>query len=214
MSKQRKNMTDATPDPPGAVACDSGPAAEPAAVAPAAVATASVAPGEADLRAEVDRLQAELSHATDRALRAHAELENFRKRTYRQMDEERKYAVLPLIRDLVPVVDNLERAIGAANGGAAGLLDGVKLVLQQLQSVLVGHHCQRIAAEGQTFDPQVHEAIAQHPSATHPAGTIVAVTQVGYLLHDRLVRPAQVLVSAGPPASATAAEPGNPSPEH
>jgi len=204
MSKPEENMTDATPDLPGAVAGDSVPAAELAAVATAT-------PGAADLRAEVDRLQAELSQATDRALRAHAELDNFRKRTYRLMDEERKYAVLPLVRDLVPVVDNLERAIGAANGGAAGLLDGVKLVLQQLQSVLAGHHCQRIAPEGETFDPHVHEAIAQHPSATHPAGTIVAVSQVGYLLHDRLVRPAQGLVSAGPPP-APPAEPAAASP--
>jgi molecular chaperone GrpE len=160
----------------------------------------------------VTQLQAELAAANDRVLRAHAELENFRKRVYRQMDEERKYAALPLLRDLLPVVDNLDRAIGVGTSNGPGLLEGVKMVAQQLHSALERHHCQRLAAEGAVFDPHVHEALAQHPSDKHPAGTVMAVTQVGYLLHGRVVRPAQVLVSAGPattaaPVTESAAQP-------
>jgi molecular chaperone GrpE len=163
-----------------------------------------------DLQAEMQRLEDELAAAHDRALRAHAELDNFRKRTARQVDEERKYATLTLMRDLLPVVDNLERAVQAAeqNQNGTALLQGVKLVVQQLASVLERHHCQRIAAKGEAFDPHLHEAIGQMPSAEHPAGAVAEVALAGYKMHDRIVRPAQVLVSTGP---ATTLPPTNPS---
>ena len=154
-----------------------------------------------DPQTEVEKLQADLAAANDRALRAQAELDNFRKRSFRQMEEERKYASVLLLRDLLSVMDNLDRAIEAAeqNENSSSLLEGVKMVGQQLTGVLEQHHCRPISAKGEIFDPHLHEAIAQHPSADHPAGSVIDVTQIGYQLHDRVVRPSQVLVSAGPP---------------
>jgi molecular chaperone GrpE len=147
------------------------------------------------------QLEAELAAANDRAIRAHAELENFRKRVYREMEEERKYACLPLFRGLLPVMDNLQRAIESAqqNHDAQGLLEGVQLVTQQLEAVLQQHHCTRIDAKGKLFDPHLHEAIAQLPSQDFSAGIVIDVTLPGYVLHDRVVRASQVLVSAGAP---------------
>lgn len=145
-------------------------------------------------------LGAALSEAEARVLRAQAELENFRKRMRRERDEDRKYAALSLIRDLLPVIDNLERAIEAADGGekSGGLAEGVKIVVSQLKTMLQQHQCFEIEALGQAFDPMSHEAIAQFPSAEHEAGLVMEVSQTGYRLHDRIVRPAQVVVSQGP----------------
>jgi molecular chaperone GrpE len=146
--------------------------------------------------------KSELEVARERAIRLQAELENFRKRTHRTMEEERRYAGLPLMRDLLAVVDNLQRAIEAAEQSdhAAGLLQGVKMVAEQLTSVLAKHHCQPIEAEGAPFDPNRHEAIAQFPSDEHEPGMVTQVTQTGYELHGRVVRPSQVIVAAPRPA--------------
>ncbi|MCH5376801.1 MAG: nucleotide exchange factor GrpE, partial [Planctomycetes bacterium] len=166
------------------------------------------------LPADQDRLlaqiESDLAEANERALRAHAELENFRKRAFRQLEEERKYASLPILRDLLPVVDNLQRAIVSAEKShdGQGLLEGVKLVAQQLAGVLQQHHCTEMNAKGTLFDPHRHEAIAQLPSEEYPQGTVIDVTQTGYVLHDRVVRAAQVLVSAGPPVSSPGRENG------
>lgn len=151
---------------------------------------------------ELETLRQELEGAKDRALRLQAELENYRKRVRREMDDERRYAQLPLLKELLPVIDNIGRALQAAEKktDGAGLLAGVKLVAQQLDGVLGRHHCQRIEALHQPFDPHLHEAILQQPSPDHPAGTVLNVTQEGYQLHDRVVRPAQVIVSTTPPA--------------
>ena len=153
----------------------------------------------------LERLQAELHQANDRLLRTQAELDNYRKRTRREMADERRYAQMPIIRDLVKVVDNLHRAIHAAEqtDNLARLLEGVKLVLTQIASVLDQHHCQRMEVEGTLFDPNLHEAISQQPSPDQPEGTVLHVTQVGYRLHDRVVRPAQVVVSTSVPSDTT-----------
>lgn len=145
----------------------------------------------------------ELAEARQRALRLQAELENYRKRTQRIMDEERKYCGLPLMRDLLEVVDNLERATSAADQDAAnaGLLEGVKIVANQFKAVLRKHHCLPIEAEGQPFDPHFHQAIAHFPNEQYEPGTVSNVHQVGYRLHDRVVRPTQVIVAA--PAATT-----------
>ena len=145
-------------------------------------------------------LETELAEARGRALRAQAELENFRKRIRRDMEEERRYASLPLIRDLLPVIDNLDRALSAveADNDASGLREGVQMVARQLQAVLEQHDCQVIDAIGLSFDPMCHEAIAEQPSDEHPAGTVMEVAQVGYRIHDRVIRPTQVIVSKGP----------------
>lgn len=142
-------------------------------------------------------LRQELREANERVLRTQAELENFRKRARREMEDERRYAALPLIRDLLGVMDNLERALAASEKGdaPAGLLEGVRMVALQFNTCLEQYQCQRIPAVGAPFDPHLHEAIAQQPSADHPPGTVTLVVRQGYRLHDRVVRPAQVIVS-------------------
>lgn len=149
-----------------------------------------------------EQLAGELAAANDRALRMQAEMQNLRNRTSREIAEERKYAALPVLRDLLPVLDNIMRAIEAAEktGEAENLLAGFRLVRQQLETVLTQHGCERISPEGELFDPHFHEAILHQPSAEVPANHVVMVTQTGYKLHDRVVRPAQVIVSSGPPA--------------
>lgn len=151
---------------------------------------------------ELDRIRGELAEAQDRTLRVQAELENYRRRARREMEDERRYASLPLIRDLLPVVDNIQRAIQAAekSSEAGVLLSGIKMVAQSLEATLARHDCQRIDALHQPFDPAFHEAISQQPSAEYPEHTVILVAQDGYVLHDRVVRPAQVIVST-PPAS-------------
>lgn len=150
--------------------------------------------------AKIDQLEADLKKAQDEALRQTAEFENFRKRKQREMEEERRYAILPFARDLLAVVDNLDRALEAATaaGDNSPLRDGVKMVGVQLQTVLAQHQCVRIPGVGSQFDPNFHQAIAQETSSEHAAGVVSREAQVGYKLYDRVVRPAQVFVSTGP----------------
>ncbi|MCA9150443.1 MAG: nucleotide exchange factor GrpE [Planctomycetales bacterium] len=146
-----------------------------------------------DLQAEVDQLK-------DRALRAQAEFENYRRRVQREMQEERRYSAQPVLTDLLPVLDNMERAIEAAqqSEGGAGLLEGFKLVRQQMLSILEKHNCTPIPADGQVFDPTLHQAILQTPSNEVEAGRVIQVSQHGYQLNGRVIRPSQVIVSSGP----------------
>jgi molecular chaperone GrpE len=148
---------------------------------------------------ELERLQQELTEAQNQTLRAQAELDNFRKRTRREMDEERRFAAASLLRDLFPVLDNLQRAVEAAekSEGGASLVQGVRMVAQQVGQVLEQHGCRGIPTLGTTFDPHLHEAIAQQPS-DKPAGEILLEARTGYQLHDRVLRPAQVIISSGP----------------
>jgi molecular chaperone GrpE len=155
----------------------------------------------AESLAGANPLADELADANDRALRLQAEMQNLRARTSREIADERRYAAMPILRDLLPVLDNIDRAIEAAQkaGDAGNLLEGFRLVRQQLATVIEQHHCEPIPADSQPFDPNYHAAILQQPSADVPAGTVTMVTQIGYKLHDRVVRPAQVIVSSGPP---------------
>jgi molecular chaperone GrpE len=145
----------------------------------------------------------QLAAEKDRSLRLQAEMENLRTRTSREISEQARYAALPLMRDLLPVVDNIERAIEAATkaGESPSLLEGFKLVHQQLLTALAQHNCVRIEALGEPFDPQFHAAILQQPSDTVPENHVALVAQAGFKLHDRVVRPAQVIISTGPAAS-------------
>jgi molecular chaperone GrpE len=148
-----------------------------------------------------DELTDELAAANDRSLRLQAEMQNLRNRTSREIAEERKYAALPVMRELLPVLDNIGRAVEAAEkaGEAENLLAGFRLVRQQIETILSRHECQPISPEGELFDPHFHEAILQQPSTDVPADHVIMVTQTGYKLHDRVVRPAQVIVSSGAP---------------
>jgi molecular chaperone GrpE len=142
-----------------------------------------------------------VQEAERKVLLAHAELENFRKRMHREADQQLKYSNLPLLRDLLDVVDNLNRAADAARtdtSRTSALLSGVEMVAQQLQNVLAKYGCKPVTAVGSEFDPNVHEAIAQMPSADYAAGLVAQEVAVGYVLHDRVVRPSSVIVSTGP----------------
>ena len=151
-------------------------------------------------RSEIERLQTELADAQERVLRAQAEMENFRRRTRRDREDERKFATQSLLTDLLPVMDNIERAIDAANqaGDGSGLLQGFQMVHHLLLEVLQKHDCPRIGAVGDLFDPIVHEAIAEESSDEYEKGVVTRVNLFGYKLHDRVIRPAQVVVSSGP----------------
>ncbi len=161
--------------------------------------------GDSELTDDLDRLKHELNEAKDRYLRSQAELENFRRRTRRDIEDERKFSTQALLSDLLPVLDNIERAIDAANQANqadSGLLQGFQMVHHQLLDVLERHNCPRVSAVGENFDPTQHEAVAQEPSTEFPKGVVVRVNLNGYKLHDRIIRPAQVVVSTGPPSDA------------
>lgn len=150
-------------------------------------------------------LAAQLEEANANYLRAKAEVENVLKRTRREIEEHGRYAALPVMRDLLSVVDNLHRAIEAAqkDENASGLLEGVKMVEGQLGGVLDQHGCKQINALGEPFDPNLHEAIGQEASDEIPANHVSRELQTGYQLYDRVVRPSQVFVSTGPAEETT-----------
>lgn len=144
----------------------------------------------------------------ERWMRAQADLDNFRKRMQREATEEHRYRVLSVVRDILPALDNLERAVDAAKSSddLPKLVQGVQLVIKQFEDILARHSVKPIAAVGQPFDPHLHQAIQQVPSTEHQPMTIVTECQRGYTLHDRVVRPSVVIVAAptdsaaGPPS--------------
>ncbi|MEM8865241.1 MAG: nucleotide exchange factor GrpE [Planctomycetota bacterium] len=145
-------------------------------------------------------VEEQLASEQDRVLRLKAELQNTLTRKSRELQDERRYAGLSLMKDILPVLDNIDRAIEAAEKSgddATGLLDGFKMVRQQLVTTLKQHQCEPIEAEGEAFNPDLHEAILQQPSPDHEPGIVLMQTQTGYKLHDRVVRPSQVIVSSG-----------------
>lgn len=150
--------------------------------------------------ADPTELQARIDTLQDQLLRGQAELENFRRRSQRDADEARKYQSLPIVRDLLPALDNLERAIQAAEqtGDVGNLLEGIRMVSQQLADTLKHHGAEPIVAEGQMFDPNLHAAMSQIPTSECPPMTVMQVVESGYAMHDRVVRPARVIVSCAP----------------
>jgi len=186
-------------DPSGAQqAADSG-AAEPQIFQATDLPDAST--GE-DTDMAAGNLQAELDAANDQVLRAQAELENYRKRVRRDMEQERLFAASSLITELLEVGDNMQLALQAgAAGGSDGLLQGVQMVAGQLASVLEKHGCAKVEAVGCEFDPNLHEAVSQEPSDEFAQGVCSRETRTGYTLHGRVLRPSQVFVSSGPAGS-------------
>jgi len=152
------------------------------------------------LRQELEAKDKEAKENYDRFLRQVAELENFRKRMAREKEESIRFANEDLIRNLLPVVDNLERAVAHAKGGGNGkpLVEGVEMVLKGLSDVLSKHGVVQVSAIGQPFDPGKHEAMAQVESGSHSPNTVVEEHHKGYLLFDRLLRPALVSVAKAP----------------
>lgn len=130
--------------------------------------------------------------------RNQADFENYQKRAARDQQQDRRYWYGPLVMDLLPALDNLERATQAARqvGETGPLVQGVGMVQTQLTDVLKRHGISRIDALGKPFDPNQHQAVMQRPSADHAPGTVIDVLAQGFMLHDRVLRPASVVVSA------------------
>ncbi len=139
----------------------------------------------------------ESSENRDRWLRATAELENFKKRSAQDRSRYIKYRNEELLRDLLPVQDNLERAINASSKTeqSSTVLDGVKMVAGMLKEVMERHGVKEIEAMGKPFDPQFHEAIARLPDPSRAPNTVIDQMEKGYMYHDRLLRPTRVVVS-------------------
>ena len=172
---------------------------------------------EAEVTDVVDRtaeLEAAVADMRDRLLRSHAEMENLRRRTEREVQDAKRYAVSAFARDLLGVADNLRRALDAAAGGGenldptlAALAQGVELTERELLKTLEKNGVKKLDPKGKPFDPHHHEAVFEAPDPTVPAGTVVQVMQDGYLIGDRILRPAMVGVARGGPKAAPAAEP-------
>jgi molecular chaperone GrpE len=152
-------------------------------------------------RAAFDALVAERNELNDRLMRALAEAENVRKRAARDRVEAEQYGISRLVRDLLPVYDNLRRALDAAGEESDAVIEGIKLTLKELQAVFSKHGITLVSpAVGDRFDPQLHQAMFEAPLPDTKAGDIIQVASEGFLLHDRLLRPAQVGVSSTPAA--------------
>ena len=159
---------------------------------------AAAEPGS--LEEQILALTSQLADAKKRELLNVADMENFRKRTRQNTQEQLRYASLPVMNDVLEAADNLQRAVGSAESDAdsGSLLEGVKMVAQQISSILEKHGCQKIETVGQPFDPNCHEAVQMQASDEFPANTVMLEVRTGFKLHDRVIRTAQVFVSTGP----------------
>jgi len=166
---------------------------------------ADPAPEAAPEPAPSTALDRELADAKDRLLRTLAEMENMRKRTEREVADSRIYAITAFARDILTVADNMHRAMQAlddelrakADTGIKALLDGVELTERELLNALEKHGVKRIEPLGQKFDPNRHQAMYEVEDASVPSGSVVQVVQAGYLIGERVLRPALVAVSKG-----------------
>jgi molecular chaperone GrpE len=161
--------------------------------------------GEADSdTVDVATLEARIAELTDRMLRAHAEMDNLRKRTEREKEEMAKYAITKFAREVLGVGDNLQRAIAAVPAGAAdedpalkALVEGVSMTEREFLNVLDRHGIKRIDPAGEPFNPHQHQAMTEIENTDVAPGTVVQVFQPGYILEDRVLRPAMVVVAKG-----------------
>ena len=152
-------------------------------------------------------LAREAADYKDKLLRSLAEMENLRKRTERQVADARDYGIASFARDILAVADNMERALGAldaelrekADTGTKALLDGVELTERELLKVLEKHGVKKFEPLDEKFDPNLHQAMFELPDASRPAGTVARVIQPGYMIGERILRPALVAVAKGGP---------------
>src|SRR3990170_5348175 len=166
---------------------------------------------------DVATLEARIADLTDRLLRSHAEMDNMRKRTERDKEDMAKYAITKFARDVLSVGDNLQRAIAAVPVGAAeedpalkALVDGVTLTEREFLNVLGRNGVKRLDPVGEPFNPHQHQAMTEVEDRDVAAGTVVQVYQPGYVLEDRVLRPAMVVIAKG---GAKPGKPENGSPE-
>lgn len=193
-SKKQSKAPTETPLPPETEG-EAAPAPEPEGAAGAAAAP----PPPADAGAA---LQEALAAEKDRYVRLYAEFENYKKRTGRETDEFRKYANEKVLKEMLPVLDNLERAIvhvkEAPEEGVGKLLEGVELIRKQFADVLARFEVTPIPARGRPFDPQVHQAVSQQETPDAPDGSVVEELQRGFFYKERVLRPAMVVVARNP----------------
>ena len=149
------------------------------------------------LLAKYRELEAELSENQERVLRTAADAENFKKRLQREKEEQTRYANESFIRELLTVIDNLERALehSGSESDQEGLVEGLNMTLKSFLDTLTRFGCTQVEAEGKPFDPNFHEAVSQEESADHEPNTVLNELQKGYMLKERLLRPAMVIVS-------------------
>lgn len=158
----------------------------------------SEASTEDDPEARLKAAEQKADEYYDRLLRTSAEFDNYKKRTTREMRDVVRYANEKLLKELLSVVDNLERAVTSAqqdNAEDDALLEGVRLTLNEIEKILERHNVQPVKALGEPFDPNFHQAMMQAESEDQPVNTVIQEMQKGYVLHDRLLRPAMVVVS-------------------
>jgi molecular chaperone GrpE len=146
---------------------------------------------------DIKNLKDQLDAEKDRLLRLSAEFENYKKRKQREIDDFKKFANETIFRQMLPVVDNLERAIASAetNSDEGALLEGVKMIHKDILKLLEMFSVKVVKAGNEPFDPNFHQAVTRHETDEFPENTVTNVLQNGYLLHDRLIRPAMVVVS-------------------
>lgn len=163
----------------------------------------AITPSESDAeRGDSDptaNLQADLDRFRDLALRSQADFDNYKKRAAREKEDAIKYANSSLLERLIAIIDNFELGLSAAKGAGekSPIYSGMSMVLKQLTDFLTENGLQPIDAEGQKFDPNLHEAIAHEPSDEVPENTVIRQTRRGYRMKDRLLRPSSVVVSSG-----------------
>ena len=165
-------------------------------------AASDTATPEGDVNAAVASARADVERFREQWMRTAADFDNYRKRSRKETDDARKSGREELLKELLPVFDNLERGLSSAKGATdvKGVTDGLSMILKQFEATLGKVGISRVPTVGSSFDPSLHEAIQQIETSEHPPGTVVAEVQPGYLSGDRLVRAAMVVV-AKPPAS-------------
>lgn len=158
----------------------------------------------AALEARIRELESQQADLTDRLLRAHADMDNLRKRTERERIDAGKYAITKFANDVVGVVDNFQRAVSSVPPAAIeqdatlnGVVEGVLMTERAFLQVLERHGVKRIDPSGQPFNPNLHQAVMEQESVEVPTGTVLQVYQLGYMIEDRVLRPAMVVVSRG-----------------
>jgi molecular chaperone GrpE len=155
-------------------------------------------------------LAKEVAETKDRLLRTLADMENLRRRTEREVADARQYGIANFARDMVGVADNMQRALetlavdarAKADGSLKALIDGVELTERELLKTLEKHGVKKIDPQGQKFDPNFHQAMFEMPDPNFPSGTVAQVVQSGFMIGDRMLRPALVGVSKGAPKTA------------
>ncbi|MBQ36864.1 MAG: nucleotide exchange factor GrpE, partial [Gemmatimonadaceae bacterium] len=145
---------------------------------------------------ELESARTEAAASQDRYLRAAAELDNFRKRTVKMRSETRDDTLRDVLLQVGPMLDNFRRALGQETEDVGSFRQGMEIIFKQFTDILGGYGLIEIEAEGQPFDPNLHEALVQVPSDEHPPGTVIQEIEKGYRLNDRVVRPSRVVVSA------------------